>query len=157
MIAQPVEWQGSHFELIDTGGMFGASDDPLHALLPERGRRAIADADLCAVTDGRRGLVAGDSQIAKVILARVPTLLAINRPTIAALEVARSSYGARIRSGSRVRPSTGMALAISSTRSSSSSARRRTGAPETRLRSRYIVGYRMRAVIAGQSVARGNA
>ena len=31
VIAQPVEWQGTQFELMDTGGMFGASEDPLHA------------------------------------------------------------------------------------------------------------------------------
>ena len=42
VIAQPAEWQGTHFELVDTGGMFGASEDPLHALVLERGQRAIA-------------------------------------------------------------------------------------------------------------------
>jgi len=40
VIALRVEWQGAHFELIDTGGMFGASEDPLHALVLDRGRRA---------------------------------------------------------------------------------------------------------------------
>ena len=37
VIAQPVEWQGDRFELTDTGGMFGASQDPLHELVLERG------------------------------------------------------------------------------------------------------------------------
>src|SRR4051812_22100588 len=61
VIAQPGEWEGSHFTLVDTGGMFGASEDPLHALVLERGRRAIADADLLVfVVDGREGLVSGD-------------------------------------------------------------------------------------------------
>ena len=81
VIAKSVEWQGAHFELTDTGGMFGASDDPLHSLVLERGRRAIADADLLVlVTDGREGLVPGDHEIAKVIRAAgKPALLAINK------------------------------------------------------------------------------
>jgi GTP-binding protein len=81
VIALTVEWGGSHFELTDTGGMFGASEDPLHALVLERGRRAIADADLLVlVTDGREGLVPGDLEIAKVIReAGKPALLAINK------------------------------------------------------------------------------
>ena len=81
VIAQPVEWQGAHFELIDTGGMFGASQDPLHALVLARGRRAIASADLLVlVVDGREGLVPGDREIAQVIRAAdTPALLAINK------------------------------------------------------------------------------
>jgi GTP-binding protein len=81
VITQPVEWQGTQFELIDTGGMFGASADPLHALVLERGKRAIADADLLVlVTDGREGLVPGDQEIARVIReAGKPALLAINK------------------------------------------------------------------------------
>ena len=63
VIAQPAEWQGARFELVDTGGMFGASEDPLHALVLEHGRRAIADADLLVlVVDGREGLVPGDAR-----------------------------------------------------------------------------------------------
>ena len=81
VIAQPAEWQGVHFELIDTGGMFGASQDPLHALVLERGRRAITSADLLVlVTDGREGLMPGDHEIAQVIRAsNTPALLAINK------------------------------------------------------------------------------
>jgi GTP-binding protein len=81
VIAQPAEWQGAHFELVDTGGMFGASEDPLHALVLERGRRAIADADLLVlVVDGREGLVPGDKEIAEVIRAAdTPAIVAINK------------------------------------------------------------------------------
>jgi GTPase len=81
VIAQQVEWEGTRFELTDTGGMFGASEDPLHALVLERGRRAIGDADLLVlVVDGREGLVGGDREIAKVIReAGKPALLAINK------------------------------------------------------------------------------
>src|SRR5919109_5406485 len=79
VIAQPVEWQGAHFQLTDTGGMFGASADPLHELVLERGRRAVVDADLLVlVVDGREGVVPGDSEIARVVReADVPAIVAI--------------------------------------------------------------------------------
>ena len=81
VLAQPVEWQGTHFQLTDTGGMFGASEDPLHELVLERGRRAIGDADLLVlVVDGREGLVGGDREIAQAVRdAGKPALLAVNK------------------------------------------------------------------------------
>ena len=81
VIAQKGEWQGAHFTVIDTGGMFGASQDPLHELVLERGHRAIADADLLVlVVDGREGTVAGDEQIAEVVRrAGKPAVLAVNK------------------------------------------------------------------------------
>jgi GTP-binding protein len=80
-IAQPAEWQGTPFSLVDTGGMFGASTDPLHKLVVEHGRKAIASADVIVFTvDGREGLVAGDEEIAAA-LRRVdaPVILAVNK------------------------------------------------------------------------------
>jgi GTP-binding protein len=57
-IAQTAEWQGIPFSLVDTGGMFGVSTDPLHELVVEHGRKAIASADvLVFIVDGREGLV----------------------------------------------------------------------------------------------------
>lgn len=81
VIAQRVEWRGRQFELVDTGGMFGASEDPLHELVLDRGRRAVAAADLLVlVLDGREGLVPGDREIARVIReADTPALLVINK------------------------------------------------------------------------------
>lgn len=81
VIAHEAEWQGASFEIVDTGGMFGASEDPLHALVLERGRRAIADADLLVlVVDGREGVVPGDEEIARVVRqADKPAILAINK------------------------------------------------------------------------------
>ena len=81
VLAQPTEWQGAAFELIDTGGMFGASKDPLHALVLERGRRAIGAADLLVlVVDARDGLVPSDREIARVVrTADTPALVAINK------------------------------------------------------------------------------
>ena len=53
------------FTLVDTGGMFGASEDPLHELVVAHGQRAISTADLVVfVVDGREGLVPGDEEIA---------------------------------------------------------------------------------------------
>src|SRR4029434_2206941 len=64
-IAQPAEWRGLPFSLVDTGGMFGATGDPLHELVVEQGRKAIATADVIVlVVDGREGLVSGDEEIA---------------------------------------------------------------------------------------------
>jgi GTP-binding protein len=81
VIAQPVTVEGVSFELVDTGGMFGASEDPLHELVFARGRRAVDDADLLVlVVDGREGLVPGDIEIARVAReAGVPVLVAINK------------------------------------------------------------------------------
>jgi GTP-binding protein len=81
VIAHRAEWRGVPFEVIDTGGMFGASEDPLHELVLERGRRAIQSADLLVfVVDGRQGLVSGDHEIAEALRAAdKPALLAINK------------------------------------------------------------------------------
>jgi GTP-binding protein len=80
-IAQPAEWQGNHFSLVDTGGMFGASSDPLHEVVVEHGRRAIATADLVVfVVDGREGLVSGDEEIAGALRSvSAPVLIAVNK------------------------------------------------------------------------------
>lgn len=80
-IAQPAEWQGNHFSLVDTGGMFGASSDPLHEVVVEHGKRAIATADLVVfVVDGREGLVSGDEEIAGALRGiNAPVLIAVNK------------------------------------------------------------------------------
>ena len=81
VIAQPTEWQGAHFQLVDTGGMFGASEDPLHELVHAAGQRAIAEADLLVlVVDGREGLVPADQAVASVVRnVGCPVVLAINK------------------------------------------------------------------------------
>jgi len=80
-LAHPVTVADGAFTLTDTGGMFGDSEDPLHALVVDAGRRALATADLIVfVVDGRQGLVPGDEEIAKVIRATGrPVVLAINK------------------------------------------------------------------------------
>src|SRR5258705_442662 len=81
VITQHAEWRGVPFEVVDTGGMFGASEDPLHELVLQRGHRAIQSADLLVfVVDGRQGLLPGDREIAEALRAAgKPALLAINK------------------------------------------------------------------------------
>jgi len=65
-LTRPVVWRGVEFALFDTGGLFGASEDPLHELVVEQGKRAIAGATLLVfLVDGREGLVPGDERIAR--------------------------------------------------------------------------------------------
>ena len=77
----PADWQGRGFRLVDTGGMFGASEDPLHALAVEQGRKALQDADvLVFVVDGRDGLVSGDEEISAALRgAAAPVVVAVNK------------------------------------------------------------------------------
>ena len=79
--AQPAEWQGNHFSLVDTGGMFGAQTDPLHELVVDHGRKALATADLVVfVVDGREGLVPGDEEIALALRpVEAPVIIAVNK------------------------------------------------------------------------------
>lgn len=79
--ALPAEWQGTGFRLVDTGGLFGASEDPLHELVVQQGRRALDIADLLVfVVDGRDGLVSGDEEIAATLRgSNAPVLLAVNK------------------------------------------------------------------------------
>src|SRR3954464_1958827 len=79
--SQQAEWQGTNFSLVDTGGMFGASSDPLHELVVEHGRRAITHADLVVfVVDGRDGLVSGDEEIAGALRSvNAPVIVAVNK------------------------------------------------------------------------------
>ena len=81
IIQQPAEWQGTNFTLIDTGGMFGASQDPLHELVVLHGRRALESADVIVfVVDGREGLVPADEEIAASLRSSAaPIVIAVNK------------------------------------------------------------------------------
>jgi GTP-binding protein len=76
-----VSWGGVSFQLFDTGGLYGASEDPLHELVVKQGQKAIVSADLLVfLCDAREGLVSGDQTIAKELRATgKPILLAINK------------------------------------------------------------------------------
>ena len=80
-LARPVVWRGVGFQLFDTGGLYGESQDPLHELVVQQGRRAIVGADLLVMlVDGREGLIPGDERIARELRETGrPVLLAINK------------------------------------------------------------------------------
>jgi GTP-binding protein len=99
VITHPAEWGNHHFKLTDTGGLFGASEDPLHELVKAQGARALKSADLIVmVVDGREGLIPGDQDVAAAARdANVPVILAINktddrRARAGALELSRLGF-----------------------------------------------------------------
>jgi GTPase len=81
VIAEPAVWLEAPFRLVDTGGMFGASTDPLHELVLVHGRRAVEGADIVVfVVDGREGLVPADEEIAAYLRkSKAPVLVAVNK------------------------------------------------------------------------------
>jgi GTP-binding protein len=80
-LSRPVEWRGMGFQLFDTGGLYGASLDPLHELVVKQGQKAIVGADLVVfLCDAREGLVSGDQTISQELRATgKPIILAINK------------------------------------------------------------------------------
>jgi GTP-binding protein len=80
-LVRPASWRGTEFQLVDTGGMYGASEDPLHELVVRQGQRAIRTADLLLfLVDGREGLVSGDEEIAQELRATgLPVILVVNK------------------------------------------------------------------------------
>lgn len=81
VISAPATWKDTSFTLVDTGGLFGATTDPLHAMVVEHGLRALEQADvLVFVADAQEGLVPGDEEIAQRIRRTGKSvLLAINK------------------------------------------------------------------------------
>jgi GTP-binding protein len=80
-LARPAAWRGVDFQLVDTGGLYGASEDPLHDLVVRQGQRALAHADLLVfLVDGREGFVSGDEEIARELRQTgLPVVLAVNK------------------------------------------------------------------------------
>ena len=76
-----VEWLGTEFELVDIGGVFGASTDPLQAAVAERGLRELQSAAVIVVlVDAREGLVPADEDVVRQVRRTgVPLVLAINK------------------------------------------------------------------------------
>lgn len=81
VISAPAAWKDHAFTLVDTGGLFGATTDPLHAMVIEHGLKALASADvLVFVVDAQEGLVPGDEEIAKRLRKTgKPVLFVINK------------------------------------------------------------------------------
>jgi GTP-binding protein len=80
-LTRPVTWGQARFDLFDTGGLYGASEDPLHELVVRQGQRAVAGANLLVfLVDGREGLMPGDETIAAELhRTGLPVVLAVNK------------------------------------------------------------------------------
>ena len=80
-IALNATWRGVTFQIVDTGGLYGASLDPLHELVVQHGRYALDAADLVVfVVDGREGVASGDETITQELRRRgLPVIVAINK------------------------------------------------------------------------------
>jgi len=63
-----VEWQGSEFLLVDTGGVDIVDPSPITRQIADQARAAIADADLVLfVVDARAGVTPGDEELAEIL------------------------------------------------------------------------------------------
>ena len=139
VIAAPAAWKDRTFTLVDTGGLFGATTDPLHALVVEHGLKALDDGRRRSSSslDAQEGLVPGDEEIAQRLHATgKPVILAINKTDDKRARGARArvlSHGFRA-ARSRCRPNTATASTSCSTRSSR--ACRRQGTRPSRRRTR---------------------
>ena len=81
VLSATASWKDRTFTLVDTGGLFGATTDPLHALVVEHGLKALESADVFVfVLDAREGLVPGDEEIARRLRATgKPAILVANK------------------------------------------------------------------------------
>ncbi len=80
-LVRNVDWNGARFRVVDTGGLFGASADPLAAQVAERGRQTVREADLLVLmVDGLEGPVPADDDVAgEARRAGVPVVVAVNK------------------------------------------------------------------------------
>ncbi len=80
-VQSEAEWRDRRFSLVDTGGLYGATTDPLHELVVARGQKALKAADVVVlIVDARDGLLPADEQIARDLRALDrPVILAINK------------------------------------------------------------------------------
>ena len=78
---EAVEWCGAMFELVDTGGLFGASADPLQDDVAQHGLRELDGAAVIVMlVDARDGLVPADAEVAaRARRAGAALLLAVNK------------------------------------------------------------------------------
>lgn len=69
------------FDLVDTGGLFGASEDPLQNAVSAHGLKAIDTADVIVfLVDGRDGVVPADREVAEHIRrCAAPVLIVVNK------------------------------------------------------------------------------
>ncbi len=77
----PCEWNGTRFELIDTGGVDLEDSAELAREVQRQAREAIAEADMVLlVVDARAGIRAGDAELAALLRgADVPVIVVANK------------------------------------------------------------------------------
>lgn len=87
-IRLPVKWQGKLFEVTDTGGMTFFDKEEISALVSERVRHAIEDADhVIFLVDGRTELTPTDHELAQLLRrAGTPVSVAVNKCDTPALD-----------------------------------------------------------------------
>jgi GTPase len=75
------DWNGTHFLLVDTGGVDDLADDPFSPLIARQARAAIEEADLVLfVVDARHGITPGDEELAATLRrAKKPVLVLANK------------------------------------------------------------------------------
>jgi GTPase len=75
------DWSGTHFRIIDTGGVDLAGEGAFDRQVAEQARTAIAEADLVLfVVDARVGVTPGDEELAAILRAsRKPVLIVANK------------------------------------------------------------------------------
>ena len=76
-----VEWQGRVFALVDTGGVVGASLDPMQDAVAARAGRATSSVDVIVfVVDGTEGPLPADDEVAADLRRKgVPVIVAVNK------------------------------------------------------------------------------
>jgi GTPase len=75
------DWNGRAFQLIDTGGVDFADEDPLAGSIRDQARAGLADAQLAVlVVDAKAGVRPGDEDMAELLRrSPVPVLVAANK------------------------------------------------------------------------------
>jgi GTP-binding protein len=94
------DWSGTHFRLIDTGGVDRADTGPFGPQIAAQARQAVAEADLVLmVVDAQIGVTPGDEELAEILRSsRRPVLVLANklddpRRDLEALEFHRLGLG----------------------------------------------------------------
>jgi GTP-binding protein len=94
------DWSGTHFRLIDTGGVDRADTGPFGPQVAAQAREAVAEADLVLmVVDAKAGVTPGDEELAEILRSsRRPVLVLANklddpRRDLEALEFHRLGLG----------------------------------------------------------------
>lgn len=80
-IVEVAEHEGRRFQLVDTGGILGASEDPIHSLVEEQVEVALAEGDrVIFLVDAQEGALPAEQELARKLLkAGKQVVLAVNK------------------------------------------------------------------------------